>query len=477
MDQIGKRGFFVTVIGLGLMLSWVNQLFSNFAVGHLSSTSFLPVTEFPYALVTFSSGIVYIALIVSKPSGRDSETAIKPALALNATIVMTLSSLLMSVFPLSPMPLIVVGSILGGLGWAALGLAWNELLVKSSQNESALAITLGITLGFLSSTVLISFPTISSLLAIAYPTVIYSMLRQASTDLAKKPIKTGDESSTVLANDGKEASRLIARMAIFSFLVCFAYKLVTIPYLPIAPGESLQMTSYGIGVTSILIGAGMIICVLASSKRDGRYPTFWYRIAFFALTLSAVLSIAETNAIDTELVALGAYQIVRMFIWISAVAIGISSAPHARVAYCACLAGLSIGLSLGMFAEPCFLALSSRHGEADFYFSFIGIAILMIAFIFVFSEQHALLIQRKYFCERKLSFREKCDIVAKRYHLSPRESEVLSLLATGRSASYIQDSLCLSKSTVATHREHVYQKTGVHSKQGLIDLVETAGEK
>lgn len=477
MDQIGKRGFIATVIGLSLMLSWVNQLFSNFAAGHPSSTSFLPVTEFPYALVTLSSGITYIALIVSPRNDRDSETAIKPALALNATIAMTLSSLSMSVFTLSPMLSIVVGSILGGIGWAALGLAWNELLVKSSQNESALAITLGITLGFLSSTAPMPFPTISSLLAIAYPAVIYSMLRQANADLAKRPIKTGGESSTVLANGGKEASRLIIRMAIFSFSVCFAYKLITISQLPIAPGANLRMVSYGIGVTSILVGTGMIICILASSKRDGRYPAFWYRIAFFALTLSAVLSIAETNAIDTGLVALGAYQIVRIFVWTSAVAIGISSASHARSSYCACLAGLSIGISLGMFAEPCFLMLSNRDSNADFHFGFIGIAILMIAFIFVFSEQHALLIQRKYFCERKLSFREKCDIVAKRYHLSPRESEVLSLLATGRSASYIQDSLCLSKSTVATHREHVYQKTGVHSKQGLIDLVETAGEK
>ena len=44
--------------------------------------------------------------------------------------------------------------------------------------------------------------------------------------------------------------------------------------------------------------------------------------------------------------------------------------------------------------------------------------------------------------------------------------------AMGRNLPYVQDQLCLSKSTVSTHRQHIYQKLGIHSQQELINLVQ-----
>ena len=64
--------------------------------------------------------------------------------------------------------------------------------------------------------------------------------------------------------------------------------------------------------------------------------------------------------------------------------------------------------------------------------------------------------------------------MAKRYGLTERESEIMMMLATGRNLPFIQDQLFLSKSTVSTHRQHIYQKLGIHSQQELIDLVQTA---
>ena len=57
--------------------------------------------------------------------------------------------------------------------------------------------------------------------------------------------------------------------------------------------------------------------------------------------------------------------------------------------------------------------------------------------------------------------------------LTSREQEVLRLLAAGRSQRYIQEVLVISEGTVRTHIKHVYQKLGVHSKQELIDLVDS----
>ena len=56
--------------------------------------------------------------------------------------------------------------------------------------------------------------------------------------------------------------------------------------------------------------------------------------------------------------------------------------------------------------------------------------------------------------------------------LTPRETEVFTLLAQGRSIPYIRDELIISRETAATHAKHIYAKLGVHSRQELIDLVQ-----
>lgn len=66
-----------------------------------------------------------------------------------------------------------------------------------------------------------------------------------------------------------------------------------------------------------------------------------------------------------------------------------------------------------------------------------------------------------------------CERLAKQYQLSPRESEVLWLLARGYGTRYIADKLYISADTVRTHCKRIYEKTGVHTKEELIELVES----
>jgi DNA-binding CsgD family transcriptional regulator len=66
-----------------------------------------------------------------------------------------------------------------------------------------------------------------------------------------------------------------------------------------------------------------------------------------------------------------------------------------------------------------------------------------------------------------------CDSLTRLHNLSPREHEVLLLLAQGRGAPYISDKICVSSNTVKTHVKRIYQKCGVHSKEELLDLIQT----
>ncbi len=70
------------------------------------------------------------------------------------------------------------------------------------------------------------------------------------------------------------------------------------------------------------------------------------------------------------------------------------------------------------------------------------------------------------------SFERNCMTVAKSAGLTPRESDVLQLLARGRNRQYIAEKLFITEGTAKTHIKHVYRKVGVHSQQELIDVVE-----
>ncbi len=62
--------------------------------------------------------------------------------------------------------------------------------------------------------------------------------------------------------------------------------------------------------------------------------------------------------------------------------------------------------------------------------------------------------------------------IAQRYMLSPREEDVLLLFSKGRTINFIAEELVISFNTAKTHVRHIYVKTGVHTRQELIDLIE-----
>ncbi|NHM15728.1 helix-turn-helix transcriptional regulator [Eggerthellaceae bacterium zg-887] len=74
-------------------------------------------------------------------------------------------------------------------------------------------------------------------------------------------------------------------------------------------------------------------------------------------------------------------------------------------------------------------------------------------------------------------FRMQCEIIADRYLLSRRETEVMFLLAKGYNAAFIQDKLCISKSTAKTHIGHIYRKLDIHNQQELLAMVEKTREE
>lgn len=55
--------------------------------------------------------------------------------------------------------------------------------------------------------------------------------------------------------------------------------------------------------------------------------------------------------------------------------------------------------------------------------------------------------------------------------LSPREEEVLQLLARKGTTAEIEENLFVARGTVKAHTSRIYRKLGVHSREELYELL------
>ena len=66
-----------------------------------------------------------------------------------------------------------------------------------------------------------------------------------------------------------------------------------------------------------------------------------------------------------------------------------------------------------------------------------------------------------------------CKTALENRNLSERELQVAEYVYRGYSAKRTAEALYLSESTVNSHTRNLYRKLGIHSKQDLIQLVES----
>lgn len=71
-----------------------------------------------------------------------------------------------------------------------------------------------------------------------------------------------------------------------------------------------------------------------------------------------------------------------------------------------------------------------------------------------------------------VSVEERAERLAARFELTPRETEIVRILARGHGCTYVAETLLISKSTVYTHVRNMYRKLGVSSHDELIALLD-----
>lgn len=119
-------------------------------------------------------------------------------------------------------------------------------------------------------------------------------------------------------------------------------------------------------------------------------------------------------------------------------------------------------------------ALWSEALRTDvFLLSILALAVIGMLFFTIADVQRLYVTPRTQRIDASLE--EKCAAIAKMCHLTNRESEVLVLLARGRSVPYISDDLHIAQGTAKHHVSNIYRKVGVFDRQGLLDTIEQGG--
>lgn len=272
------------------------------------------------------------------------------------------------------------------------------------------------------------------------------------------------------------AGMALAFSLVVEFVWCFFIKLL--------PGRlSIGLFPAVFACVIAATAAVMVGCLVRMERQGGYRLELYYRLtALFCLCGVAATGVAAPGDSDVQqfcmyvLVYLG-YSLSGPTLWL--LALGYAHMRQARpVHVLGCVFACKY---LGLFCGFGTVDLMEAAGASDAVGptlvsgAVLGcIAVLGIAYLVVFPERDLLSLSPLLFGLTSESLGRRCHQIAAEHCLTPRETEVFTLLARGRDVGYICEELCISRNTANAHRKAIYAKLGIHSQQELLDAVEQA---
>jgi DNA-binding CsgD family transcriptional regulator/MFS family permease len=289
----------------------------------------------------------------------------------------------------------------------------------------------------------------------------------------------------------KNAARLSQRFLVASFTIGLAYGFMGYQFA-VSSHSKVPPILWGYGI----FGAALFLLILMSSLvlRKEFDVVFAYRIsgflavpAFFPLdpgsAFSLVFAVAFTLISAVSIIGMVALVQDEVRRTIGSNARGGSFAGLSL----GCFAGIILGI--GMMAIPEIFDFSLSGTLSISLLGLLSIIIVLVATNVLIDKELFRSVLLASAGKVPLSFDiassifnhidndegvliRRCSNIALQKGLTPRETEVLLILAKGNSLQRVQEELFISQGTVTTHRNNIYRKLGIHSKQELVDYME-----
>ncbi len=467
LDSLLKRGN-LRLLGLGLLLAWVYcTWFSNGIFEPFSSRS---ADTLRLSLVASAIGLIALAF---RPNKRKP---IGQAPIFWSAAIMSASTLLF--FALPSGVALMVDAFVGGLASAILWVAWGEMFCRIGQDraESCIPASLAVFVAAALMAYLLPWPAAGILSALC-PIVSALMLLLSDNSQGSEFLFRAPQLPflNVLPSLGK--------LALCSMACSLATGFVITSFSP----QDLLIGGEGLILAYVLggVAAGCIAAfAIAHTSRMSFSFLYEWAIPLIVFSLSLrVLGDPFCNTLATVLACTAALYVEVLFY-----------ALFARItAGGLCLPSETFGIFRSM-VQLGFLAgglLGSFASTSTPPLLPTGLALICVCVVilplfihlqkrfevptgqFIDSPDNREAADGTAAVSEPMSTAQTLDAIAAEYKLSAREREVLDYLGRGRSVPYMREVMVISKSTIETHIKHIYAKTDVHSKQELLDLIES----
>ncbi|WP_172623502.1 helix-turn-helix transcriptional regulator [Arabiibacter massiliensis] len=295
--------------------------------------------------------------------------------------------------------------------------------------------------------------------------------------------------------------RLIAYVVVLVFLLS-----ITRGYYPNLIDAGEFATSRSVVAMGLILAAAAIAALVAAMPRDASFGTLCY--ALFSASVAAVLLLSLLNVDATTMgnVSSVLFGITLVCLWgllcCASFRSGASAVRVVGMGFGAACVGTAAGFATGAL-------LHEAGSGALLSVTVASLVACVLAALFLLRREDIYALMRPYpengegfdaeppeampsrseapgivnnaeapaLDDYRLSLQRLCARVALEYGLSPREADVLPLLASGKDARAMADELFVSFNTVRTHIKKIYMKLDVHSRHELMELVEREMER
>lgn len=449
------------LFAIGCMRAWTTLLFV--APASIAGPVILPFD--PHAVFDILYAATGIALAVAAPRFAPlQETRLAKPITLAAIILATASMLAASAFPEAAVPLSIAGAILGGAGFCSFLLLHAEAMVPLSLIRIAL---------YTAASRLVAVPIVYfcqglDATRMALAAILLPIIAMGCVSFAYKSIPADERQRPVKAAF-KLPWKLMALLCIYSFVYGMSEN-----QIPSSAGRHSSLST-------ALVMAALFLLIYFFANRFS--ISSLYRSPVVMLVCGVLLIPAQGlmgDVVAGYLISMG-YTLVTLLI--SLLFYDLAKRTGMSIVI---LSGISKAAMLFTIGGRYLTELIERTMASDELGAQLIIMVLIVlsvaaTVIILLSEKDLATtwgihvkttggLSEKASRDERVS--QRCSIVSRTFHLSPREDEILRLIAQGMSNTAIERELFIANGTLKAHIQHIYVKTGVHSRKELSSLLD-----
>ena len=506
------RGQASALLGLACMFAWVELLFCfegvlrdqvEYAGGLVHDPLFRTATLVAAMLFVGITAINALKRPCAKLGALQDRRTVRVLSGIAGAVCSACAALLAGLWPTAPITLSCLAG--AGVGWfIAWGtLSWGNLLACLDLREALLIVSGAACLQWLPFLFAPMLPCIAQAICIALLAVAccFCLTRATSgeplgtkepeaSDAAGCPSSAASSSAATVAcrtranatQKGETFTRKLAALSFAMFAFSLVIEFIWCFFIKMLPGRLSIGLFPAIFACVTVITVGVIAgCIAIMERQHGYRLELFYRL----MMLSCLCGVAATGAAAPgdstaqqftmyTLVYLG-YSLAGPTMWLLA----LGYAHMRRAAPTAVLGCVFASKYLGLFCGFGAVDLLGVMGAGEVTEPglvpnavLVCVAVLACAYLIVFPERELLSLSPLLFGLSSESIETRCAQIAAEHGLTPRETEVFSMLARGRDVGFICAELYISRNTANAHRRAIYAKLGIHSQQELLDVVE-----